>query len=76
MDEAAQLRLQLASLWDRLEIEPEVRASFLENHPGFSGSARLQLREEIARCEELKKQNLEKFILRRVTAWWRTSTAP
>jgi hypothetical protein len=43
-DETAQLRLQLSSLWDRLEIDTETRLSFLENHPGTSKSTRSEVR--------------------------------
>ncbi|XP_065353031.1 protein regulator of cytokinesis 1-like isoform X2 [Cloeon dipterum] len=63
-EETEQYRLKLANLWDRLEVDPMVRTIFLENYPGIRKTTRKELRNEITRCEELKKQNLERFTLR------------
>ncbi|XP_059485008.1 protein regulator of cytokinesis 1-like isoform X2 [Neocloeon triangulifer] len=63
-EETEQLRMKLAHLWDRLEVDVDDRAIFMENNPGIRKNTRQELRSEIIRCEELKKQNMEKFTLR------------
>ncbi|XP_059475993.1 protein regulator of cytokinesis 1-like [Neocloeon triangulifer] len=63
-EETEQLRMKLLHLWDRLNVDIDDRASFLENNPGIRETTRRELRREIIRCEELKKQNMEKFTLR------------
>ncbi|XP_064631723.1 protein regulator of cytokinesis 1-like [Lineus longissimus] len=67
------LRERLMILWDRLEEPENEREQYLSDHTGFKPSVLAQLEEEIARCELLKLQNIQKFIegvRKELVEWW------
>lgn len=53
---------KLDSLYERLELDTNDKFSFLSAHEGHSPSVLHKLRLEIARLEEIKKANIEKFV--------------
>ncbi|KAG8227053.1 hypothetical protein J437_LFUL013236 [Ladona fulva] len=59
---AIQLRETLSLLWDRLCVSAAVREVFHVDHPGHGISTINALRQEIKRCEELKRQNIKQFV--------------
>ncbi|CAH1783464.1 unnamed protein product [Owenia fusiformis] len=70
---ANQLRERVTLLWDRLEVEGAERAKFLSEHAGFKPKTITALREEVTRLEELKLQNIQRFVeamRREVETWW------
>lgn len=71
--EARTLREDLSNLWNRLDIAEPERFKFLASIQGYSPSALKKLREEKERLDELKRQNMSRFInqLRReLENWW------
>lgn len=56
------LMTKVQSLWTRMELPEEDQKKFLEQHTGFSDHLIVKLKEEVRRLEELKLQNLERFI--------------
>ncbi|XP_037094199.1 protein regulator of cytokinesis 1-like [Pollicipes pollicipes] len=60
--EAETLRARLGRLWARLEVPEERRTSVLASCTGHKPSTLRVLRDEVARHEELKRQNVEKFV--------------
>ncbi|PSN56226.1 hypothetical protein C0J52_00398 [Blattella germanica] len=71
--EAAELREKLSGLWERLHEDFAVRDSFLKANKGHSTSTINALKKELRRCEELKRQNIQKFvqeIRRELVHWW------
>ncbi|XP_074643417.1 protein regulator of cytokinesis 1-like [Tubulanus polymorphus] len=70
---AAELRDRLNVLWIRLETAEEERAQFSSMHTGFKPAVIQSLREEIARCELLKFENMKKFVdgaRKELVEWW------
>ncbi|XP_043201275.1 protein regulator of cytokinesis 1-like isoform X1 [Amphibalanus amphitrite] len=60
--EAEKLRARLGQLWARLEVPEDRRASVLASCTGHKPSTLHLLREEVNKQEELKRQNVEKFV--------------
>lgn len=56
------LMTKVQSLWTRMELPEEDQKKFLEQHTGYSDALIVKLKEEVRRLEELKLQNLERFI--------------
>ncbi|XP_014665995.1 PREDICTED: protein regulator of cytokinesis 1-like isoform X2 [Priapulus caudatus] len=70
---ATNLRETVTSLWDRLQIPQEEREGFFKQNTGSRPKAIEALKEEIARCELLKRQNIEKFVKQirnELHMWW------
>ncbi|KAE8741128.1 hypothetical protein FOCC_FOCC013386 [Frankliniella occidentalis] len=61
-DSATELRERLSNLWERLQISSEYRETFLNAHRGYSHPTLCALKEELKRCEALKKANIENFV--------------
>lgn len=61
-NEKAVLMDKLTVLWDMMKIEEKERKFFLSKHTDCRVSNLNAIKEEIARCEEIKKQNLSKYI--------------
>jgi len=53
---------KLDSLYERLQLEMREKFDFLAEHPGHGPSTIAVLHKEIARLEEIKKANIEKFV--------------
>ncbi|XP_071518354.1 protein regulator of cytokinesis 1-like [Panulirus ornatus] len=60
--ESLQLQEQIRCLYDRLGVDPIERDHFLGTIWGYTPSTLKKLREELQRLEELKKQNMARFI--------------
>ncbi|ESO89800.1 hypothetical protein LOTGIDRAFT_53299, partial [Lottia gigantea] len=63
------------SLWDRLDISLSERNAFCAGKEGYKRKILQCLREEIIRCEQMKLQNIERFVLgirKELTSWWDT----
>lgn len=60
--ESLQLQEQIRRLYDRLGVDPIERDHFLGTIWGYTPSTLKKLREELQRLEELKKQNMARFI--------------
>lgn len=56
------LRERLISLYDRLDVPKDERDSFLETHNVCKPTLMEEMEVEIEQYEELKRQNIEKFI--------------
>ncbi|XP_022080595.1 protein regulator of cytokinesis 1-like isoform X2 [Acanthaster planci] len=70
---ADHLREQIASLWNRLLYPAEERDEYLASHQGYKPSDIKVLREEFARLEELKMQNLKRVTQasrEEIALWW------
>ncbi|GLV38821.1 fascetto [Carabus blaptoides fortunei] len=68
-----ELREKVSTLWERLEESPEHRSNFMDSHPGNSVQTLKALKEEVVRCEELKKANIKIFIDKmrhEMVYWW------
>lgn len=64
---------KVKSLWDRLQLSQEHCFRFEDQHSGFSHRTILALKEELARCERLKLQNIEQIIKatrKELIVWW------
>ncbi|XP_069677765.1 protein regulator of cytokinesis 1-like isoform X3 [Periplaneta americana] len=71
--EATELREKLSLLWDRLHEDYRHREELLSTHRGHSTSTLRALKEELKRCEELKRQNIKRFveeIRKELKQWW------
>lgn len=71
--EVTELREKLTQLWDRLHEEYSHREMFLAAHRGHSAGTLKALKDEIKRCEELKRQNIKRFveeIQKELKYWW------
>lgn len=53
---------KLTTLWDRLNIDKTERQIFLSKYNDCRLSHLNAIKQEIARCEEIKRQNLKKYI--------------
>ncbi|XP_026271676.1 protein regulator of cytokinesis 1 isoform X2 [Frankliniella occidentalis] len=72
-DSATELRERLSNLWERLQISSEYRETFLNAHRGYSHPTLCALKEELKRCEALKKANIENFVCQlreEIVSWW------
>lgn len=58
----AQLRTTIEDLWDRLGIEQHERKQFLANNRGCGLRTINEFEDELARLNELKRQNLHLFV--------------
>ncbi|XP_038046048.1 protein regulator of cytokinesis 1-like isoform X2 [Patiria miniata] len=70
---ADHLREQIASLWNRLLFPAEERDEYLASHRGHKPSDIKVLRQELARLEELKIQNLKRVTeasREEIALWW------
>ncbi|KAL8613110.1 hypothetical protein ACOMHN_035051 [Nucella lapillus] len=56
------LWVRIHALWDRLELPEPERTEFQSQHAGYKHSVLSGLRDEIMRCEQLKHENLQRFI--------------
>ncbi|XP_076435249.1 protein regulator of cytokinesis 1-like isoform X3 [Babylonia areolata] len=56
------LWVRIHALWDRLELPQPERTEFESRHAGHKHSVLSGLRDEILRCEQLKFENLQRFI--------------
>ncbi|GJQ79822.1 hypothetical protein Trydic_g23287 [Trypoxylus dichotomus] len=61
-NEISHLRETVCSLWEKLDEDLKVKNEFLEKHVGNSLATLEAFRQEVKRCEHLKKANIEKFI--------------
>ncbi|PNF26068.1 hypothetical protein B7P43_G06395 [Cryptotermes secundus] len=71
--EVTELREKLTQLWDRLHEDYNHRNIFLGAHRGYSADTLRALKDELKRCEELKCQNIKRFveeIRRELECWW------
>lgn len=72
-DTATELRERLSNLWERLQISSDHREAFLHAHRGYSHPTISALKQELKRCEALKKANIEKFVRQlreEIVSWW------
>ncbi|KAI9562019.1 hypothetical protein GHT06_012984 [Daphnia sinensis] len=63
----------IETLWERLNIESDVREIFHMQNRGSAPSTIISLERELARLEELKRQNIERFIhavRQDLISWW------
>ncbi|XP_064601392.1 uncharacterized protein LOC135467550 [Liolophura sinensis] len=67
------LKNQVETLWERLALPQEERDAFLVANTGYKHTVVKNMRLEIARCEALKLENMQKFIDRvrkELVVWW------
>ncbi|XP_047508483.1 protein regulator of cytokinesis 1-like isoform X1 [Pieris napi] len=57
-----ELRERLARLWECLEEDQIYRDNFLQAHPGCSPPTEAALKEELKRCEVIKRQKISVFV--------------
>ncbi|KAJ2951782.1 hypothetical protein O0L34_g13947 [Tuta absoluta] len=57
-----ELRERLAKLWECLEEDQLYRDNFLRAHQGCGPDTELALKEEIRRCDQIKKQKIQVFV--------------
>ncbi|KDR10110.1 Protein regulator of cytokinesis 1 [Zootermopsis nevadensis] len=60
--EVAELRGKLTQLWDRLPEEYRHRENFLSTHGDHSSATLKAFKDEVKRCEVLKRQNIKRFV--------------
>ncbi|XP_063216139.1 protein regulator of cytokinesis 1-like isoform X1 [Bacillus rossius redtenbacheri] len=68
-----ELRTKLTELWDRLSQGIEYREKFLSSVRGCGMSTVDKLKSELTRLEEIKRQNIKKFVeyaRRDLEEWW------
>ncbi|XP_054707724.1 protein regulator of cytokinesis 1-like isoform X2 [Uloborus diversus] len=53
---------KLSDLWGRLEISESEKNDFLAEHNDYKASTLQSIKEEIDRCEEVKRKNLKTYI--------------
>ncbi|XP_039291277.1 protein regulator of cytokinesis 1 isoform X2 [Nilaparvata lugens] len=73
IEEANQLRSKLSVLWDRVTVPHHIRDEVLSNCRGHSKHEIAQLRNEVNRCEELKRANLKIYVSKvkeELQSWW------
>jgi protein regulator of cytokinesis 1 len=56
------LKIAVETLWERLEVEERERKAFLNNNRGFGIRQINEFEDELARLNELKRQNLHLFV--------------
>lgn len=61
-EKAEELCMKLNVIWDYLDEPDEHRKHFMETHSGFSMPTINSLREELNRCEDIKKKNISKIV--------------
>ncbi|CAK1543043.1 unnamed protein product [Leptosia nina] len=57
-----ELRERLARLWECLEEDQIYRDNFLQAHPGCSPPTEAAIKEELKRCEQIKRQKISVFV--------------
>ncbi|XP_013196706.1 protein regulator of cytokinesis 1 [Amyelois transitella] len=57
-----ELRERLSKLWDCLEEDHIYRENFLQAHPGCNPQTEAAIKEEIKRCEKIKRQKIQVFV--------------
>lgn len=57
-----ELRERLTKLWDCLEEDYIYRDNFLQAHPGCHPATEAALKEEIKRCDQIKRQKIGVFV--------------
>ncbi|XP_045452019.1 protein regulator of cytokinesis 1-like [Melitaea cinxia] len=57
-----ELRERLTKLWDCLEEDYIYRDNFLQAHPGCHPATEVALKEEIKRCDQIKRQKIAVFV--------------
>ncbi|XP_046648070.1 protein regulator of cytokinesis 1-like isoform X1 [Daphnia pulicaria] len=63
----------IQTLWERLSVEPDTREIFHMQNRGFAPSTVTTLERELTRLEDLKRQNIERFIhsvRQDLIGWW------
>ncbi|XP_021935767.1 protein regulator of cytokinesis 1-like isoform X2 [Zootermopsis nevadensis] len=60
--QVAELREKLTQLWDRLREDYGHRENFLSTYRGHSSATLEALKDEVKRCEVLKRQNIKRFV--------------
>ncbi|XP_056006579.1 protein regulator of cytokinesis 1-like isoform X3 [Ostrea edulis] len=71
--EVGDLWERIDCLWDRLEISEAERSQFRKDKSGFKPSLIETLKAEIARCEKLKFENIQRFVegmRKEIVEWW------
>lgn len=61
-DKVTELRLKVRSIWDMLTEDIKKCDEFTRNHPGSTQSTLEAFRNELHRCEEVRKANIGLFI--------------
>ncbi|XP_030023185.1 protein regulator of cytokinesis 1 [Manduca sexta] len=57
-----ELRERLEKLWDCLDEDQIYRENFLHAHPGCHPQTEAAIKEEIKRCEQIKRQKIQVFV--------------
>ncbi|XP_068628055.1 protein regulator of cytokinesis 1-like [Battus philenor] len=57
-----ELRERLTKLWDCLEEDRIYRENFLQAHPGCHPHTENAIKEEIRRCDQIKRQKIQVFV--------------
>ncbi|XP_004928222.1 protein regulator of cytokinesis 1 [Bombyx mori] len=57
-----ELREKLSKLWDCLDEDQIYRENFLHAHPGCHPQTESAIKEEIKRCEQIKRQKIQVFV--------------
>ncbi|CAG4996679.1 unnamed protein product [Parnassius apollo] len=57
-----ELRERLTKLWDCLEEDHIYRENFLQAHPGCHPHTENAIKEEIKRCDQIKRQKIQVFV--------------
>ncbi|CAH2041512.1 unnamed protein product, partial [Iphiclides podalirius] len=57
-----ELRERLMKLWDCLEEDHIYRENFLQAHPGCNPHTENAIKEEIRRCDQIKRQKIQVFV--------------
>ncbi|CAH0726950.1 unnamed protein product, partial [Brenthis ino] len=57
-----ELRERLSKLWDCLEEDHIYRENFLQAHPGCHPTTEAAIKEEIKRCDQIKRQKIAVFV--------------
>ncbi|CAG4961871.1 unnamed protein product [Colias eurytheme] len=57
-----ELRERLAKLWDCLEEDQIYRDNFLQAHPGCNPHTENAIKEELKRCDQIKRQKISVFV--------------
>lgn len=71
--DATELRERLSNLWERLQISSHHREEFLHAHRGYSLPTITAFKDELKRCEAIKRENIENFVLQlrqEIVSWW------
>uniref|UniRef100_T1GEK7 Protein regulator of cytokinesis 1 n=1 Tax=Megaselia scalaris TaxID=36166 RepID=T1GEK7_MEGSC len=66
------MREKLYALWNRLEVDAETRNRFSKYYD-YTQTTYIRLYEELERCENLKRQNIRRFvdqIREEIVVWW------